>query len=927
MWYLVYLSLTAPAFAALAKESRDGIRDGKCETLRRDAEDCYSDIVNIGLAISRSKGEWSPGLRDDVLVRFLEALETRFPKSPAPWRQRSTRSDQDAVAFASINNFPRLRALAKDIRLCKLGGFLQCSELFTMPTEQHDALLERLRSLSRSIELFRGSEIKLSSKRQKFLRRVKEARKHLHDIYCSYGAPTGLGTAYLSLSQHPSHSVRSAANEVYGLIKNHWQCTCPQQASAASQSKEVRLGLKSRGETAPGSPLFELLLPICENRKEWKEIVVEVEDVRPGELPDGERVAVDKDICRWIKDSDCLTVKFLVERGILWHLKPDIDLERRYDEHILPLCHLLGGAEPSLNILAYTPEEQHLLCYSLADSVLWYYPGSWLRESWSSSRIFLTKAQDSDRLTLCSPYLSVRLTEYQGETGPPPHMQSHRHPVILALGIMLLEIVTGSQFPRSDSPILSRRCNDDHIAALQLLNSLERRDGAGGTRFLTSGLRHAIRSCLRLEPLPNLRQERMSEEGPIRHHILTNIVRPLALQLGFGGAEQGGKPRDDGLIQTPSTNAPATTFSTSRRPQLEPSGRRLVGTVDSQQDRIPWAWNRDMSLYGQDYGPMRTRERASADRWFEWHHGVLQRIRGLREGAPSDDKRVKIAILDSGLELSEAHKVCYDFEPRIKYRSWVSDPDEKRDEAGHGTHLSILLRKIAPEAVIHVARVFRKNPGVKDTPKRIVRAIHHAATEWKVDIVVMAFGFGEKIPDLSCEIKKASDNGILFFAAASNDGRNLPGGVAWPARDPDVVCVHSADGHGFPSRFTPRPLDNMRLMTLGEGVVSAWPPALMPKGSIPSVDESGGVAMSGTSCATVVAAGIAAVVMDYARGSLTDEQWRNIHRADCMRNLLGRMNEGPSGGRSSDYNWVMHWAWFQSRYTKAWIDNSIGAYL
>ncbi|KAI8298120.1 Subtilisin DY [Colletotrichum sp. SAR11_59] len=52
----------------------------------------------------------------------------------------------------------------------------------------------------------------------------------------------------------------------------------------------------------------------------------------------------------------------------------------------------------------------------------------------------------------------------------------------------------------------------------------------------------------------------------------------------------------------------------------------------------------------------------------------------------------------------------YDFEPRIKYKSWVDGHAEWRDDVGHGTHLAILLRKVAPNAEIHMARVFKSRP-------------------------------------------------------------------------------------------------------------------------------------------------------------------------------------------------------------------------
>lgn len=108
-----------------------------------------------------------------------------------------------------------------------------------------------------------------------------------------------------------------------------------------------------------------------------------------------------------------------------------------------------------------------------------------------------------------------------------------------------------------------------------------------------------------------------------------------------------------------------------------------------------------------------------AEDWLGWHSDAHARIvSGLRKPA-SNAQRVKIAILDSGIQLSLDHKDMYDTEPRIQYGSWVDSDIEWRDAIGHGTHLAVLLRKIAPNAIIHVARVFEKKPDVQKSGESI----------------------------------------------------------------------------------------------------------------------------------------------------------------------------------------------------------------
>ena len=64
--------------------------------------------------------------------------------------------------------------------------------------------------------------------------------------------------------------------------------------------------------------------------------------------------------------------------------------------------------------------------------------------------------------------------------------------------------------------------------------------------------------------------------------------------------------------------------------------------------------------------------------------------------------------------------------------------------------------------------------------------------------MVMSFGF-EVEQDSQIEehsilkaIRYAGSKGIAMFAAASNDGKNRPEHVSWPARALEVICVHSA---------------------------------------------------------------------------------------------------------------------------------------
>lgn len=188
---------------------------------------------------------------------------------------------------------------------------------------------------------------------------------------------------------------------------------------------------------------------------------------------------------------------------------------------------------------------------------------------------------------------------------------------------------------------------------------------------------------------------------------------------------------------------------------------------------------------------------------------------------------------------------------------------------------------------------------------------------WKVDIIVMSFGFEDEqdspIEENSIvkSIKHAADNGVTMIAAASNDGRNRPDNVAWPARSIDIICVHSADGDGTPSSFTPGPADNQRVMVLGECVRSAWPEAL---------EQGNHKFMSGTSCAAPIAAGVAAVILDYSRRFLTNKEWLKLRKTEYMRKMFEIMKDPREAG---GYWWIRPWVLFDGKNTDGWIEGEI----
>jgi len=139
----------------------------------------------------------------------------------------------------------------------------------------------------------------------------------------------------------------------------------------------------------------------------------------------------------------------------------------------------------------------------------------------------------------------------------------------------------------------------------------------------------------------------------------------------------------------------------------------------------------------------------------------------------------------------------------------------------------------------------------------ITKAIEWAV-EKGVDIISMSFGWVKEakvdgkdvISDaiLAARLKRK----ILFFAAASNYGASRS--ELFPAQHEIVSSIRATDTFGTPAFFSSPPGNSIAFGTLGLDV---------PCARLSSTQDE--ISMSGTSMAAPIAAGIAALVLGFAR--------------------------------------------------------------
>jgi hypothetical protein len=139
---------------------------------------------------------------------------------------------------------------------------------------------------------------------------------------------------------------------------------------------------------------------------------------------------------------------------------------------------------------------------------------------------------------------------------------------------------------------------------------------------------------------------------------------------------------------------------------------------------------------------------------------------------------------------------------------------------------------------------------------------------------------------------------IIFLAAASNSGAN--DGEQFPASHGAVIAIRSTDSKGASQNYNPpeEPGHHDVIATLGTEVTAAW---------LPPEHER---IESGTSVATPIAAGIAALILDAAR--LTRAGSSSLDANDPLRKLWTRegmehvLREHPIGRSIGGKLWYIN---------------------
>ncbi|OAA72878.1 Peptidase S8/S53, subtilisin/kexin/sedolisin [Akanthomyces lecanii RCEF 1005] len=468
------------------------------------------------------------------------------------------------------------------------------------------------------------------------------------------------------------------------------------------------------------------------------------------------------------------------------------------------------------------------------------------------------------------PFLSTDLTLSTAE--PRRSFQIHPYPELLALGIMLIEIALCTpievfrqqdHFNTDGQP----HANTDHLAARYIFDN----EASSKSRRFDGYKRvqQAIEACLEADKF----MPQTNDINALRTAIYRNIVTPLQVQHESWD-EDSMRPVD---INFPNTESRSATHSNSvhivnyANPGLpEISSLRLSET----STRLPVARKNTASL--------------TSVTWFDQFDKLDFVLRHKGGVGLDSSSRVRVAILDTGVDQDLRSTLA-------AYEDFTGS--DLGASPGYTAHLTAALRlflQVCDCAAVYVGRVFERPTAGERTADYMAKAIKHAVNEWEVDLIILPSGFQQTHEEMERAIEQANSENIVVFAAASNYG-NL-GGIAFPARlyiHEKVMCMFATNpAIRISHRFNPSPSERTKysFAILGENIMISGPETL-----------------SGTSFSAVIAGGVAARILDFARQPDVRSHIRNVGRLKSFAGIKSIFIKMSKGTVVEQYHCIVPW--------------------
>ncbi|KAF5855466.1 hypothetical protein ETB97_009126 [Aspergillus alliaceus] len=281
------------------------------------------------------------------------------------------------------------------------------------------------------------------------------------------------------------------------------------------------------------------------------------------------------------------------------------------------------------------------------------------------------------------------------------------------------------------------------------------------------------------------------------------------------------------------------------------------------------------------------KDKAETSTWLENMDKFVSFVRNI----PEFRRPTKVAVIDDGVD-----KLQEDFEDSII--AGVSFFSSQKDNFtvtrpyyfssnGHGTLMAKTIRRLCPNVNLCIARL---DQGVNGEPtvESAIKAISWATAN-AVDVISMSWTLStigdveaRKLRDV---VEEAHDNGILTFASVSDQGLNQPE-MSFPGKIPGVFRIGAARRSGVPDDFShgyeflfPGGSSTAKALQNGAGDTGANSEITL-----------------GSSFATAVASGLAALILDCVElCDLGDEYRNDLHQYQNMKDIFRMMSTNSPG--------------------------------
>ncbi|RSL91789.1 hypothetical protein CEP51_000029 [Fusarium floridanum] len=681
---------------------------------------------------------------------------------------------------------------------------------------------------------------------------IETFRKDCNQLYKSL-APTGAEEA-----QDPLPNLRDVAQydhskhnqALFDVLQKHCQCHPDLHEALADNVPwhPTRLGLEGDSKGASFCIMVSSLDMSC-----WQEFRLSVPP-NDSTVTTGAAILDEGQICSLVDQP-------LFAR-ILFEFSPEYDLYQLPRSEVQELILAAGQGESLANILrnyGLTPGNKVLLSYSIARAYWQFYDSELMRKKWSSDTIwFMPTAEHIDKLPL-KAFVSFPFDSPDGHIDDYIHdlrmPLNHRCPRVFALGILLLEIGLAKPFPTRVFNNLNSQVNFDHKTAINLLKTLRETkwNGFSNMRYFVD----AVEYCLEggnfvqdeddlgpagREPQPC---EKKSDMSLRRKNLYDNVVRPLAW-LAVKGFN---------------SNAVGTTYISRIANSTVTTAQRPPPTIEAPIKLKDGAFHSGIT---------------TPSNWMQNLKRISAHVDSIRSQLELTEP-IRVAILDTGINYDMPYYEDDDYgdnridqvecfrdflEPEVPSQKDKSQPEflSKKDDFGHGSLMARLVAdttpfESTPFVKIMVARVARNTEDLTECQDKIAEAIRWAGSQG-ADIISMSFGFPRKHQGISEAIYEVAsrEGGAIFLASAGNSSDEAE---AFPARHSKVISIYATNRHGtFLESNSQRPNNGTHILgTYGDGI----PPEIMAEFD----REYRGVCQPGSSVATAVAAGIAAIMLAY----------------------------------------------------------------